>query len=48
MYLVGEVIKNLPADSQSGDLIQFLGNLMTAKLKIEDLKKQESIDVAFG
>ena len=28
--------------------MQFLCNLMTAKLKIEDVKKQESIDVALG
>lgn len=48
LYLVGEVFKNLPADSQSGNLMQFLCNLMTAKLKIEDVKKQESIDVALG
>ena len=48
MFLMREVFENLPADNQSGSLMQFLCNMMTAKLKIEDQVRQEDIDVALG
>lgn len=48
LFLIGEVFLNLPADTKSGNLMQFLCNVMNAKLKFEDKKKQESIDVALG
>ena len=38
----------MPADTQSGNLMQFLCNMMAAKLKIADRAKQESLDVALG
>ena len=48
MFLVREIFENLPADNQSGSLMQALCNMMTAKLKIEDLVRQEDIDVTIG
>lgn len=48
MFLLREVFENLPADNQSGTLMQFLCNMMTEKLKIEDAVRQEAIDVALG
>ena len=48
MFLLREIFENLPADNQSGSLMQSLCNIMTAKLKIEDLVRQEDIDVAIG
>ena len=46
--MIAEVFRSLPADSQSGNLMQFLCNMMTAKLKISDPVKQEAFDVALG
>ena len=48
LFMVAEVFRSLPIDSQAGNLMQFLCNMMTAKLKITDAAKQESIDVALG
>ena len=48
MFLVSEIFLNLPADNNSGSLMQYLCNIQNAKLAIEDEARQEAIDVAFG
>ena len=48
LFLLGQVFRNLPADNSSGSLMQYLSNMMTAKLKIAEKERQESFDVALG
>ena len=48
MFMIEQVFRNLAADNSSGSLMQFLCNMMAAKLNIFEPIKQESIDVALG